>query len=225
MNRELHILFTGDSITDGNRYKDPSLEWDLNHQMGHSYAYVINALLGSLYPEKRFRFSNRGVSGNRVIDVYSRLDMDFLRLKPDIASFLLGINDGPGKSHCMRATGAQKYARLYRMMLDEILENLSSVQLVICEPFVLDNPKLDPAYSSWQSCICEYQAETRRIAADYGAVFVPLQEEFDRACLIREPSYWSWDGIHPTENGHGLIARQWIRCCAGILKLHNLHDV
>ncbi len=219
MNKDLHILFTGDSITDGNRYKDPSLEWDLNHQMGHSYAYIINGLLGSLYPEKQFRFSNRGVSGNRVIDLYSRLDMDFLRLKPDIASFLIGINDGPGISHCSHSTGAQKYSHLYRMMLDEILENLPSIQFVICEPFVIDNPRLNPGYSSWQSCIHEYQTEVRHIASDYNAVFVPLQEEFDRACQIREPSYWSWDGIHPTENGHGLIALKWMHCCADLLRV------
>lgn len=67
------ILFTGDSITDGNRYKDEKDQGDLNHQMGHSYAYIINALMGSLYPEEQFRFLNRGISGNRVIDLYGRL--------------------------------------------------------------------------------------------------------------------------------------------------------
>ena len=39
------ILFTGDSITDGNRYKEEKDRGDLNHQIGHSYAYVINAIL------------------------------------------------------------------------------------------------------------------------------------------------------------------------------------
>ncbi|MFR6162965.1 MAG: hypothetical protein ACLUJR_08075 [Mediterraneibacter gnavus] len=48
------ILFTGDSITDGNRYKEEKDRGDLNHQIGHSYAYVINAILGSKYPRKGF---------------------------------------------------------------------------------------------------------------------------------------------------------------------------
>ena len=50
----LKILFQGDSITDGSRYKDESSRWDLNHQIGHSYAYIINGLLGFRYPEKGF---------------------------------------------------------------------------------------------------------------------------------------------------------------------------
>ena len=53
------ILFTGDSITDGNRYKEEKDRGDLNHQIGHSYAYVINAILGSQYPERDLQFVNR----------------------------------------------------------------------------------------------------------------------------------------------------------------------
>ena len=50
------ILFQGDSITDGGRIR--TNDWDLNHQMGHSYPFLINAKLGSEYPEKDFRFIN-----------------------------------------------------------------------------------------------------------------------------------------------------------------------
>ncbi len=219
MNKETHILFTGDSITDGNRCKDPDRAWDLNHQIGHSFVYVINALLGSFYPERCFRFTNRGISGNKIIDVYSRLDMDLIRLQPEIVSFLVGINDGPGRSNDFRASSPQKFSRLYRMMLDEILERLPEVRLVICEPFVLDNPRLEPEFSLWDKSIRSFQEECRKLAEDYHAVFVAIQDEFDRACQLRESSYWSWDGIHPTENGHGLIARRWLSCVADLLEI------
>ena len=48
----------------------------------------------------------------------------------------------------------------------------------------------------------------KKIAEEFDAVFVPLQEVFDAAFQKRESSYWIWDGVHPTENGHGLIAKQ-----------------
>ena len=60
MNRKM-ILFQGDSITDGNRLKD--CPWDLNHQIGHSYPYVIVGKLGAEYPQQGLRFVNRGISG------------------------------------------------------------------------------------------------------------------------------------------------------------------
>lgn len=85
------ILFQGDSITDGNRLRDN--EWDLNHQMGHGYAYIVNSTLGTKYPEKNLKFVNKGISGNKISDLSARWREDTLRIKPDILSILIGIND------------------------------------------------------------------------------------------------------------------------------------
>ena len=41
--------------------------------------------------------------------------------------------------------------------------------------------------------------------------FIPLQHLFDEAAEGRDCAYWIWDGIHPTESGHALIAREWIK--------------
>ena len=49
VNIEKIILFQGDSITDGGRMRGKENEWDLNHQMGHGYAFLINAILGTKY--------------------------------------------------------------------------------------------------------------------------------------------------------------------------------
>lgn len=206
------ILFIGDSITDGNRYKEEKDRGDLNHQIGHSYAYVINALLGSAYPEKNLQFFNRGISGNRILDIYGRMYEDIVELKPDVVSILVGVNDGPQAEHAHYATGAEKYGTLYRMMLKELKEALPNVQLIICEPFMGQNgPVYDTDYASWKACMDGYRLEARKTAEEFGAVFVPLQEAFDRAYEVQDTKYWIWDGVHPTENGHGLIARQWLK--------------
>ena len=41
--------------------------------------------------------------------------------------------------------------------------------------------------------------------------FIQLQHLFDEAAEGRDCAYWIWDGIHPTESGHALIAREWIK--------------
>lgn len=216
------ILFTGDSITDGNRYREEKDRGDLNHQMGHSYAYVVNALVGSLYPEKGFRFVNRGISGNRIIDLYGRMYEDMVEIRPDIVSILVGGNDGPQAEHAHHATGTEQYGALYRMMLRELKSALPEVKLVLCEPFIGQNgPVYDDNYALWKACIQGYQAEVRKIAGEFEAVFVPLQEVFDRACEKQNTKYWIWDGVHPTENGHGLIARQWLKCAGYLLGAEN----
>ena len=89
----MKILFQGDSITDGNRYKSQASEWDKNHQIGHSYAYIVTGILGAAFPERHYEFINRGVSGNRTENLLARWEEDALALNPDVLSILVGIND------------------------------------------------------------------------------------------------------------------------------------
>ena len=83
------ILFQGDSITDGNRGRNS----DLNHVHGHSYQYMIAAELGADNIDKSVEFINRGISGNRISDLYGRWKEDCLNLKPTVLSILIGVND------------------------------------------------------------------------------------------------------------------------------------
>ena len=63
------------------------------------------------------------------------------------------------------------------------------------EPFLgKRGPVYDTDTKAWQNCIREYQEEVRIIAEEFEAVFVPLQECFDRACEKQDTSYWIWDG-------------------------------
>ena len=58
---------------------------------------------------------------------------------------------------------------------------------------------------------------TQRICLECGAVFVPLQDKFEELARSTGPEYWVWDGIHPSEAGHGIIAFEWMRLANGIL--------
>lgn len=215
----LHILFTGDSLTDGNRYKKKEQAWDLNHQIGHTYVYIINGILGSMFPEKHFCFTSRGVSGNRVLDVYARSEVDLYPLKPDILSVLVGVNDGPGDRNYFEPTPREKYGRIYRQLLGDARERLPECRMILLEPFVCNAGKMkkDGSYPVWREAISGYAEEARAVAEEFGCKFLPLQKLFDEKCAEFEPEYWCWDGVHPTENGHGLIAREWIKAMAGEL--------
>lgn len=83
------FVFQGDSITDGNR----GLNTDPNHEMGHGYAYGVASRVGTDFPTAGFNFCNRGISGNTVIDLEKRWQIDTLDLKSDVSSILIGFND------------------------------------------------------------------------------------------------------------------------------------
>ena len=84
------IDFIGDSITDGGRARTGH---DYNHTMGQSYAFVLAATLGNRLAERNLTFLNRGISGNRVLDLQARWQRDVLDVKPDLLSILVGVND------------------------------------------------------------------------------------------------------------------------------------
>ena len=210
------LLFQGDSLTDGNRYKDPNTFWDLNHYLGHGYAEMSAGKLGADYPEAHFEIHNRGLSGNTVTDLYARLDVDTLALKPDILSILIGVNDCGHALRCGLTDASRRYNKVYRMMLDEIYENLPNVKLILMEPFILPVKNVAENLAQWESLIKPLQELLPAIAADYKAVYVPLQDKFTELSKVREASYWMWDGVHPTTAGHEILSREWMK---GFMKL------
>ena len=45
------------------------------------------------YPNYDLKILNRGISGDKVIDLKKRWEEDCLELNPDVVSILIGIND------------------------------------------------------------------------------------------------------------------------------------
>jgi lysophospholipase L1-like esterase len=201
------ILFQGDSITDAARLRDRQDDANGSAALGNGYAHFAAARMLAQQAEKRLQIFNRGVSGNRIPDLYARIREDVLNLKPDILSVLIGVNDT--WHHFQRNAGVphQKFARLYREFLAEVKAELPAVQLVLCEPFVLSCGVVD---AEWSADITQRRAIVERIAAESSAIFVPFQRMFDDALTRAPAEYWLWDGVHPTPAGHALMAELWL---------------
>ncbi|MBQ7906850.1 MAG: SGNH/GDSL hydrolase family protein [Clostridia bacterium] len=216
----MRILFQGDSITDGNRYKDESSRWDKNHQIGHTYAYIVTGLFTMKYPERGFEFINRGVSGNRTEELLERWERDTLSENPDVLCVLIGTNDTncgyEGKEYDEDASG---YEERYRTLLAQARAQNPQLKIVIMEPFAyIDTqaPSDIASYDFKKRKMKNVQAKARKIAKEFGAIFVPLQVHFDKIIDTPSAKYWMWDGVHPTEAGHALVARE---LCSALNKI------
>ena len=217
--KETTILFQGDSITDGLREKNKDRAWDLNHQMGHGYAFLVNARWGAQYPERHFAFINRGISGNRIADLYGRWQEDAVNLRPDVLSILVGVNDVGYTMWEQSGSGPERFGRIYQLLLDEARAANPALLPVLMEPFVMPVGDRKDTYQDWLSLLQPLQEQTRLIAERNGAIFIPLQERFNALCEVREASYWVWDGIHPTVCGHQVIADAWMEAVGPALGL------
>lgn len=209
------ILFQGDSITDCGRNHDGG------KPMGTGYPLLVQARLGCDHPED-YDFQNRGNSGNRIVDLYARIKLDMINLEPDYMSILIGVNDVWHELSRQNGVDADKYEKVYRMMIDEIRAALPKTKIMIMEPFLLKGPatedteELPEKFDYFFTEVRKRAERARTVAKEYGLPFIPLQEKFEEAARNTEPTYWLRDGVHPTAMGHELIAREWMACFAKI---------
>lgn len=204
------ILFQGDSITDCGRSRDD------NAQVGTGYALLVKAQLGFENPNQ-YQFYNRGISGNRIVDVYARIKADIINLKPDYMSLLIGVNDVWHEIMYNNGVDEEKFEKIYSMLIEEIKEALPELKIMILEPFCLkgvatDNTETQPdKWERFDSEVKKRAAKAKLIAEKYGLVFVELQNKFDELTQQAEETYWLRDGVHPTPMGHEMIKREWIK--------------
>lgn len=201
------ILFQGDSITDVGRSRED------DENVGRGYPHLVKAALNFMEPQK-YDFINRGISGNRIVDLYARIKSDIINLAPDFMSILIGVNDVAHEFYRHNGVDAVKFERIYGMLVEEVREALPNIKILIMEPFVL--PASTTSDKLPEGTYEEYRAETekraaaaKRVAERYGLEFLPLQRLFDSAAEHSYPEYWLADGVHPTEAGHALIAEEW----------------
>ncbi|WP_158819456.1 SGNH/GDSL hydrolase family protein [Granulicella sp. S156] len=200
------VLFQGDSITDGGRARSGQ---DFNHTMGQDYAYILSARIGAEHPEWAVTFVNRGISGNRVLDLAARWQADTLDLKPTLLSILVGVNDALATGE--RAESVEQFTDTYDQLLADTIKELPGVQIVLGEPFLLPVGKHKEPYAVEFAELRKRQAVVAQLAEKYHLPLIHYQEIFDRACRKAPAEYWLWDGVHPSYAGHALMAEEWAR--------------
>lgn len=198
------ILFQGDSITDAGRAYH-----DINN-LGFGYPLRVSGNIG--FDEAgEYRFINKGISGNRIVDVYARIKADIINLKPDYMSLLIGVNDVWHEIDWQNGIDDAKFDKLYRMLLDEILVALPDLKIMLLEPFVLEGSATTANWNLFLEGTKAKAAIVKKIAEDYNVKFIPLQSLFDEVAKKTGNDYWLGDGVHPTPYGHELITREWIK--------------
>jgi lysophospholipase L1-like esterase len=202
----MKILFQGDSITDVGRNRESLAPNDAG-VLGSGYVNHIASSLLKQYPARGYEVLNRGMSGNRVVDLYARWKTDAINLSPDMISILIGVNDIWHEFFYQNGVDLKRFDKIYRLLLEFTQESLPDTKLVLCEPFVLPCGLTD---ERWFTDMNKRRDIVQRIAQDTGSIFVPFQSMFDKALDQAPATYWATDGVHPTPAGHLLMAETWL---------------
>ncbi len=218
------ILFQGDSITDCGRVREDNPKTIMKFYykaakrtpLGNGYPALVTEELSRVNPGE-YSFINKGVSGDRIPDVYARIVRDIIEIKPDYMSLLIGVNDVWHGIDWGNSTGIKRFEKVYNILLEELKEELPETKFMILEPFVLEGPatvdrKDQPGrYKKFRSGVEEHAAIAKMLADRHSIKFIPLQSILDEAAKKVPATDLLSDGVHPTAKGHELIKREWIK--------------
>jgi lysophospholipase L1-like esterase len=199
------LLFIGDSVTDCGRARPVGA--GSRGALGDGYVAKIAALLALPHSEPTIRITNMGISGNTVRDLAGRWETDVLALNPDWLSVMIGIND-VWRQFDARNDAAivapDEFRRTYGELIGRTRPGLKG--LVLMSPYYVQSLRTDPMRLRMD----EYTGIVRELAAQHQALFVDVQAAIDAALARTDYAAVAADRVHPTPEGHRLLARAFV---------------
>ena len=192
------LVFCGDSIT---------------HQC--LYSQYVETFFYTRYPERRIRFHNASVGGDRVGDALARFHIDIAPYKPKYVTILLGMNDGTYQhfNHDVFKT--------YETGMEKLLDQISglSATAIPMTPTMFDlraaamNPRRKarmPQYKYYNGVLAFYGAWLRDRAAERGLGFVDMYGPLNAITIQQRKKDANFtlirDAVHPDAPGQVVMA-------------------
>ena len=208
----MKILFFGDSITDAQRTREES---ENIGPLGLGFVRSIADTLLGEYPGQ-YEIINRGISGNRIVDLYARVKSDVWNLQPDVLSILVGVNDVWHEINYSNGVDLERFEKIYRLLIEDTKKALPNTQIILCEPFVLegsatDNTEYMPDRYDRFKQVFDYAKVVKKLAQEFSLPFIELQDKFTKKAQENQGKRYLFDGVHPHVAGARLIAQEWLK--------------
>jgi lysophospholipase L1-like esterase len=148
-----------------------------------------------------------GIGGNKVYDLYLRMDDDVLAQSPDIVFIWVGVNDVWHKTMFGTGTDRDKFEKFYTAIINKFLDR--NVHLFLVTPAVIGE-KTD--YTNQQDGdMNAYSQVVRNLAQKFHTGLVDLREIFHTYELKSNPGnkesgILTVDRVHLNEAGNQLVA-------------------
>jgi len=201
--KKTKVIFFGDSIT----------------QQGAGaggYILRIDSMCKNEGMGDRFEFAGAGIGGNKVYDLYLRMDDDVLAKNPDMVIIYIGVNDVWHKATSGTGTDPDKFEKFYNAILKKLTER--KIKVIICTPAVIGE-KTD--FSNQQDGdMNAYANIIRGIAKKQNMPLVDLRQIFLDYDLKNNPDnkdrgILTVDRVHLNAKGNQLVADEMWKVIKG----------
>jgi lysophospholipase L1-like esterase len=194
--KKTRVIFFGDSITQAG----------VN---AGGYIKRIDSMCTIEGMADSYEFIGAGIGGNKVYDLYLRMENDVLAKEPDMVIIYIGVNDVWHKTSSGTGTDADKFERFYQAIIDKL--KAKNIKIILCTPAAIGE-KTD--FSNPQDGdMNEYSNIIRRIAKKNELALVDLRKAFLDYNLKNNPDnkdrgILTTDRVHLNAKGNLLVAEE-----------------
>jgi lysophospholipase L1-like esterase len=197
------IIFFGDSITEMGVGKD-------------GYITMIGKSLEEKGLSQDYDLIGSGIGGNKIYDLYLRLEEDVLVKKPDVVVIFVGVNDVWHKAWGT-GTDEDKFASFYNAVINKI--KAKGAKIILCTPAVIgektdfSNPH-DGDLNQYSAIIRTLAKENDCLLCDLRKLFLAYNMEHNKANNLQ--GILTTDRVHLNYAGNRLVADALLELIQGM---------
>ncbi|MGK2860645.1 MAG: SGNH/GDSL hydrolase family protein [Chitinophagaceae bacterium] len=193
------IIFFGDSITQAGVKKGGYIDRIKDH-------------LNQKSLQQKYELVGAGIGGNKVYDLYLRMDEDVLAKDPQTVVIYVGINDVWHKTTSGTGTDLDKYEKFYVALIKKL--QAKNIKVALCTPSVIGEKKDNT--NPQDKDLNTYSDVIRRLAVTYSCTLIDLRKAFityeeANNSENKESGLLTSDRVHLTDAGNQLVADEMIK--------------
>lgn len=190
------IIFFGDSIT------------ELGVRPG-GYVSIVDTLLQQKGWDKKYEVAGSGISGNKIYDLYLRMDDDVLAKNPSAVIIFIGVNDVWHKRLLGTGTDADKFEKFYTAIIEKL--KAKNIAVFLCTPAVIGEKK--DFTNELDGDLNKYAAIIRNLSKNMHCPLIDLRQGFLNYLQKNNPNnkdrgILTYDGVHLNAAGNKFVAQK-----------------
>jgi lysophospholipase L1-like esterase len=190
------VIFFGDSITEAG--VKPG-----------GYITMINDMASKENLANQFEFVGAGIGGNKVYDLYLRLEDDVLSKSPNVVVIYVGVNDVWHKRLAGTGTDADKFEKFYNALIRKI--QAQNCKVILATPAVIGEKtdfsnELDGDLNKYSSLIRAIAEKNKLPLVDLRKAFLDYNISVNKE--NKESGMLTTDRVHLNEKGNELVAKE-----------------
>lgn len=190
------VVFFGDSIT----------------QAGVApggYIKLVDSLIKQEGQENNYELIGAGIGGDKIYDLYLRVENDVLKHNPDIVIIFVGVNDVWHKTSSGTGTDFNKFGRFYEALVNKL--QAAGIKVIVSTPAVIGertdhSNSQDGDLNFYCNWLRSYTAKNNIPLIDLRAGFI--QYNVQNNPQNKESGILTTDRVHLNAKGNLFVAEE-----------------